>query len=152
MKLTHLIAAAVAAVCLSLPVQAASAGSVVQEGAALKGQSVSAVTLVGGGPKGPGSWSGSKGPGSWSGSKWSGSKGPGSKWSGSKGPGYKWSGKGVPHGARWGWRGGRRGYWYGGVWYWWGPVGVYGGSCYWNCINAGFGPGYCSAYSFNFCY
>ena len=27
-----------------------------------------------------------------------------------------------------------------------------GGSCYWNCRTAGFGPGYCSAYSYNFCY
>ncbi len=28
----------------------------------------------------------------------------------------------------------------------------YGGSCYWNCRAAGFGPGYCSAYSYNYCY
>ena len=28
----------------------------------------------------------------------------------------------------------------------------YGGSCYWNCRASGFGPGYCSIYSWNFCY
>lgn len=28
----------------------------------------------------------------------------------------------------------------------------YGGSCYWNCRTQGFGPGYCSAYAYNFCY
>jgi hypothetical protein len=27
-----------------------------------------------------------------------------------------------------------------------------GGSCYWNCRAAGFGAGYCSVYSWNFCY
>lgn len=27
-----------------------------------------------------------------------------------------------------------------------------GGSCYWNCRNAGHGPGYCQAYAYNFCY
>jgi hypothetical protein len=27
-----------------------------------------------------------------------------------------------------------------------------GGSCYWNCRAQGFGPGYCSAYAYNFCY
>ncbi len=27
-----------------------------------------------------------------------------------------------------------------------------GGSCYWNCRNAGYGPGYCQAYAYNFCY
>ena len=36
-------------------------------------------------------------------------------------------------------------------------VGLYGygygdGSCYWNCRAKGFGPGYCSAYAYNFCY
>jgi hypothetical protein len=32
-------------------------------------------------------------------------------------------------------------------------VGIYGGGgCYWNCRAAGFGPGYCSAYAWNFCY
>lgn len=25
------------------------------------------------------------------------------------------------------------------------------GSCYWNCRNAGYGPGYCQAYAYNFC-
>jgi hypothetical protein len=28
----------------------------------------------------------------------------------------------------------------------------YGGSCYWNCRNAGYGPSYCRAYADNFCY
>ncbi len=27
-----------------------------------------------------------------------------------------------------------------------------GGSCYWNCRNSGYGPGYCNAYAYNFCY
>lgn len=35
---------------------------------------------------------------------------------------------------------------------WWDGYGYgYGGSCYWNCRAAGYGPGYCSAYAFNFC-
>ena len=45
----------------------------------------------------------------------------------------------------------------GGRWIW-APIGVgwwggdyYGGVCYWNCRSAGFGPGYCSAYAWNFC-
>jgi len=117
MKLTHLIVAAVAAVCLSLSVVAASVKK--------KPSGPSHYHYVPHHYPHPGIGHGIPHPG---------------------------IGHGVPHGARWGWRGGRRGYWYGGVWYWWGPVGVYGGSCYWNCINAGFGPGYCSAYSFNFCY
>jgi hypothetical protein len=32
--------------------------------------------------------------------------------------------------------------------FWWGGG---GGSCYWNCRAAGFGPGYCSVYAYNFC-
>ena len=40
-----------------------------------------------------------------------------------------------------------------GLWGWDGyGYGYGGGSCYWNCRAAGFGPGYCSAYSYNFCY
>ncbi len=52
--------------------------------------------------------------------------------------------------------GGRRvGYWRNGRW--WGPAAVgvgvgVGGSCFWNCRNAGYGPGYCSTYAANFCY
>ena len=45
---------------------------------------------------------------------------------------------------------GRRGYWRGGRWYGGGWYG--GGSCYANCLEAGYGPGYCSVYSYNFCY
>jgi hypothetical protein len=48
------------------------------------------------------------------------------------------------HGGRWH---GRRGYWRHGRWFWYG-----GGSCYWNCINAGFGPAYCSVNAWRFCY
>ena len=51
---------------------------------------------------------------------------------------------GFHHGGHWGH--GRRGYWRGGRWY------GGGGSCYWNCINAGYGPGYCSVNSWEFCY
>ncbi|MBI4725159.1 MAG: hypothetical protein HY765_09320 [Rhodomicrobium sp.] len=29
--------------------------------------------------------------------------------------------------------------------------GGYTGSCYWNCRNLGYGPGYCRAYAYNFC-
>jgi hypothetical protein len=44
---------------------------------------------------------------------------------------------------------GRGGYWRGGRWY----GGWYaGGSCYANCLALGYGPGYCSVYSYNFCY
>ena len=35
--------------------------------------------------------------------------------------------------------------------YGWGWDNGWGGSCYWNCRSAGYGPGYCSAYSWNFC-
>lgn len=45
---------------------------------------------------------------------------------------------------------GRRGHWRNGHWY---GLGVYaGGSCYWNCRAQGYGPGYCSAYAYDFCY
>ncbi len=62
--------------------------------------------------------------------------------------------KGIPRGARWGVRNGRRGYWWGGRWYWWGGpyFGFWGGSCYANCLTAGFGPGYCDVYAYNFCW
>jgi hypothetical protein len=44
----------------------------------------------------------------------------------------------------------------GGRWIW-APAGIYAGwygydgSCYWNCIAAGYGPGYCAVYAYNFC-
>jgi hypothetical protein len=47
-------------------------------------------------------------------------------------------------------------YWRNGRW-WWGPAGGVGivagggGSCYWNCRNAGHGPGFCRTYAANFC-
>ncbi len=68
-------------------------------------------------------------------------------------PGMRFGGPGRPG---WGY-GGRRGYWRGGRWYWGAPlVGLgiygYGNGCYWNCINSGYGPGYCQAYAYNFCY
>jgi hypothetical protein len=34
----------------------------------------------------------------------------------------------------------------------WDDYGYGGGSCYWNCRNSGYGPGYCNAYAYNFCY
>jgi hypothetical protein len=54
---------------------------------------------------------------------------------------------------------GRRGYWRNGRWFWYGaPViglGLYGAysydGCYENCLQYGYGPGYCSAYAYNFC-
>src|SRR5208337_4756114 len=67
------------------------------------------------------------------------------------------AGGGVVAGRRY-YAGGRRvRYWRNGRW-WYGPaavglgVGVAGGSCYWNCRNAGHGPGFCSTYAANFCY
>jgi len=52
------------------------------------------------------------------------------------------------HGGHWR-HGGRHGYWRHGHWFWYGGG---GGSCYWNCINAGFGPAYCSVNAWRFCY
>ncbi len=48
---------------------------------------------------------------------------------------------------------GRRGYWRGGRWFPLAGLGIYaGGNCYLNCRAQGFGPGYCSANAYNFCY
>jgi hypothetical protein len=54
---------------------------------------------------------------------------------------------------------GHRGFWrhghffpFVGVGLWGLDYGYGGGSCYWNCRAAGYGPGYCSAYAYNFCY
>jgi hypothetical protein len=65
----------------------------------------------------------------------------------------------VRRGGR-GFAGGRRfaggRYWRNGRW-WYGPAavgfvgGIGGGSCYWNCRNTGYGPGFCRAYAGNFC-
>ena len=53
------------------------------------------------------------------------------------------------HGHRGFFRHGRFFPFYGvGLW----DYGYGGGSCYWNCRAAGFGPGYCSVYAYNFCY
>ncbi len=43
------------------------------------------------------------------------------------------------------WHGGGHGYWRGGHWYWGSPV-IYGGGCYANCIDRGFGPFYCRSH------
>lgn len=46
-----------------------------------------------------------------------------------------------------------RGYWRGGRWYAFDGYGVAGGgSCYWNCLEAGYSPAYCSANAYDFCY
>ncbi len=62
------------------------------------------------------------------------------------------------HGGRTAFFPGRRGFFRHGRFFPFG-VGLYGygwgyggGSCYWNCRASGFGPGYCSAYAYNFCY
>ncbi len=54
---------------------------------------------------------------------------------------------------------GMRGHWRNGRFFPFVGVGLWGygddwggGSCYWNCRAAGYGPGYCSAYAANFCY
>jgi hypothetical protein len=64
----------------------------------------------------------------------------------------------APGGGRFGHRGhfhhGRRAF-YGGPFIGWGydnPYWYDSGSCYWNCRNSGYGPGYCQAYAYNFCY
>jgi len=58
-----------------------------------------------------------------------------------------------------GWQGHhRRRYWRNGRWYWYGaPLIGYGlystyDSCYWSCINDGYGPAYCTTYAQNYCY
>jgi hypothetical protein len=55
-------------------------------------------------------------------------------------------------GERAGFREGRRRFRRDGRWFWGGVDVDSGGSCYWNCINAGYGPGYCRVYAYDFCY
>ncbi|MGO8953711.1 MAG: hypothetical protein ACLPWS_10170 [Rhodomicrobium sp.] len=65
----------------------------------------------------------------------------------------------APGGGRFAHRGhfrGRRRF-FGGPFIGWGydydyPYWYDSGSCYWNCRNSGYGPGYCRAYAYNFCY
>lgn len=45
----------------------------------------------------------------------------------------------------------RRGHWRGGRWFWYDAGPYYGDSCYSSCRAAGYGPGYCSVYAYNFC-
>lgn len=46
-----------------------------------------------------------------------------------------------------------RGYWRGGRWIPFVGLGFYaGGSCYENCLEQGYSPGYCATYAYNFCY
>ncbi|MGO8954862.1 MAG: hypothetical protein ACLPWS_20025 [Rhodomicrobium sp.] len=173
MKLTHLIAAAAALFGLVLMGETASAASVAHS-VSLVDSSIVLVGHSGGGGGGKsfggfskpggsfygkpgGMWSYGK-PGAWKSGKpgaWKSGK-PGA-WK-NKNPGTWKSGSGkyhhyhrVPKGARWGWRNGRRGYWYGGAWFWWDGY-YYGGSCYWNCVNSGMGPSYCGTYSGDYCY
>jgi hypothetical protein len=69
-----------------------------------------------------------------------------------------YAGRGV-YGGRMAFHHGHRGFWrhghffpFVGVGLWGWDYGYGGGSCYWNCRAAGYGPGYCSAYAYNFCY
>ena len=67
--------------------------------------------------------------------------------------GFYNSGPARFHGGRTAFYHGHHGHWRHGHWYPFVGVGIYaGGSCYWNCRAAGYGPAYCSAYSYNFCY
>ncbi len=114
MKIRHLLIAAVAVAGLSLPVQAASAGSVVQSGSALAGETESGITLVHSGGGG-GHWS----------------HGGGGHWN--HGGGGHWN-HGGGHWGHAGWGRGR-GYWRGGRWYGYGgfygcPWPYYGPYCY----------------------
>jgi hypothetical protein len=71
-----------------------------------------------------------------------------------------YAGRGFP-GGRTAFHNGNRGFWrHGrffpfvgvgvGLWGW--DYGYDGGSCYTNCLAAGYGAGYCSANAYNFCY
>lgn len=61
---------------------------------------------------------------------------------------YSYSGSFHRYGGRY--RRGR-GYFVYGYPYGDGYYGYGGGSCYWNCRQSGYGPGYCHAYAYNFC-
>lgn len=168
MKLAHLIAAAVA---VSLPLVSASAGPVPRDTAAtLKGQTESSVTLArnghghgSSGPRGfsaPRSFSGPRSfsaPRSFSGRRsFSGPRSFNAPRSFSGQRHFRQFNR-VPDGARRHHRGDhRRGYWRNGRWYWWGVpaigLGVYGGSCYWNCREAGYSPSYCRVNAADFCW
>jgi len=47
---------------------------------------------------------------------------------------------------------GRRGYWRHGHWYWYGYGGIGGDSCYPECLAEGYSPAYCTANAYAFCW
>ncbi len=156
MSLKRLIIVAVSAVGLSLTGYSASAGPVQDAGGAATQMvnSKSTFTLIRGGRGGGGGggFRGGAGGGgfrSFSSGRSSFQSGPSLR-SGSLRFAPRISGIGGrrAYGAL---RGGRRGYWRGGRWYWYGG-GYYGGSCYSNCLAAGYGPAYCSTYAYDYCY
>ncbi len=154
MKLTHLIVAAVAVIGLSLTVQAASAGSVVLDGSALKTQPGRGLTLIhmhSSSSGGPGSYHPSfsypHSPGMGTHPSWSGVH---PNWTGTH-PNWKsvhpnWTGM---HHHR---HDGRRGYWRHGHWYGYGYGGIGGDSCYPECLAEGYSPAYCTANAYAFCW
>ncbi len=151
MSIKRIAVAAVAAFGLSLGAYSASAGPLNE---ALPSHAPSTFTLIahGGGHGGGGHGGGGHGGGmhavecTWAGCTWAGMHMAGHR--GMHAGRITRAGGGRTafyHGGR---RGG--GYWRGGRWYGRGWYG--GGSCYGNCLAAGYGPGYCSVYSYNFCY
>ena len=168
MKLTQLIGAAIATFGLSLAVQAAPAGLLHPDGAALTGPIQSGVTLIYGGGGGGGGGGGHSSGGGWGGhGGWSGNSGSGRSYGSShisSGKNYGSShtyigGKrygvthiysGERHHVLGGYAGGRHrrvyrgGGWYG---YGWGDQ-----SCFAECLTSGYSPAYCTANSWEFCY
>jgi hypothetical protein len=148
MSIKRIAVAAVAAFGLSLGAYSASAGPLNE---ALPSHAPSTFTLIahGGGHGGGGHGGGGHGGGMHSGGMHMGGH-MGGMHMGGMHAGRMHAGRGGGRTAFY--RGGRRGggYWRGGRWYGLGWYG--GGSCYGNCLAAGYGPGYCSVYSYNFCY
>ncbi len=176
MSIKKLTFAAVAALGLSLGAYSASAGPV-SEGAALPAaQAPSAFTLVGHGGGGGGGGGGGHGGGGFGGGFGGGMGHGGGGFGGfSGGMGHSFggmghgyggmgmmhggmAGRGV-HGGRMAFNHGHRGYWRNGRFYPFYGIGLWdygygydGGSCYWNCRAAGYGPGFCSVNAYSFCY
>ena len=164
MKLTHLMGAAAVTMGLALAAQPVLAGAVVPESAVLAGQVSSGVTQVwgGGGHHGGGGWHGGGG-GHYHiyGGGGNHFYGGGHRFYGGNhmyggnhrygaynhyGP-YNHYGNWHHH-HHWGYGRGYYGWGYGYPYY---GYGYGGGSCFDNCIAAGYGPGYCTTYSANFC-
>jgi hypothetical protein len=179
MSIRQSIVAAAAAVVLSLPLYSASAGPVNE---AAPAASKSTLTLIGERGRGGGGGMGMRpggmgmkpggmgmrpgGMGMRPGGMGAGSFRAGPSFSGHRfrpmGPNFgprfgKFEGRRFEgprfRAGRAGFYHGRRGYWRHGRWYPFFGLGIAaGGNCYWNCRAEGYGPAYCSAYAYDFCY